>query len=433
MTHCVCCQKHADYVQSLHQRALEELNFYRKLLQLDPLTSMGAFESSTDAAVDEPTASPESITRSAALGTMPAEILDRIVQFVDDESIMPLCHAMPYYKYISAAMFDFALRFPDEYDTPSELWPDLFLPRIQNSESVLTDFQIQNVHAIGVYSRIVSKHGGTVNVPCAKNVFNFLGTFPDVVSVHPSLDSSRSGWAEFLRGLAEANKRIQSCTVEAVSSGEGWDEVAKQLTRLQIHSLIWIDDDGLPIEVQDALSDITGLTYLEDLKEIAFTRLLPEDSAGLVECILRRIEGSHVQRVWCEKLTAGSLARHVETLDIITADFLQHGWHKETHDDKDEKIAHAVKETHFTIPLSKEHSMTQFLPQTATTGSFDQQDAFESSNVQPASCLKSMTRSAGLETMPPEMLDRIAQFVDSKSILRLCHSMPYFKYISAGF
>ncbi|KAJ3408421.1 hypothetical protein HDU80_005742 [Chytriomyces hyalinus] len=32
--------------------------------------------------------------------------------------------------------------------------------------------------------------------------------------------------------------------------------------------------------------------------------------------------------------------------------------------------------------------------------------------------------------MPPEILDRIASFVDANSILNLCHSLLYFKYIS---
>ncbi|KAJ3225758.1 hypothetical protein HDU78_010569 [Chytriomyces hyalinus] len=109
--------------------ALDELNFYRKLLQMDPLA--GLDEPSADLAIVKPAPFLGSITRSAAFETMPPEILNRIVQFVDSESILPLCHSIPYYKYISTAMFDFAHRFPFEAYKPSKLWPEMHLPKYQ--------------------------------------------------------------------------------------------------------------------------------------------------------------------------------------------------------------------------------------------------------------------------------------------------------------
>ncbi|KAI8820344.1 hypothetical protein BJ741DRAFT_127318 [Chytriomyces cf. hyalinus JEL632] len=236
---CPCCKRHTDHVQSLHQRALDELNIYCKLLQLGPLTSMVAFESSAEHTNVETALCLESITRSAALEAMPPEILDRIVQFVGADWILPLCHSIPCYKYISTAMFDFAHRFPNEDYILDELWPNVFLPSRQNSELELTDFQIQHIHAVGVYSGIISKHGGTVIVPCSKNILNSLGTFPGVLSVYPGDNHSSSGWAELLCALADANKRILSCTVDAVSGFSGtWAKVACQLTRMQIESLI---------------------------------------------------------------------------------------------------------------------------------------------------------------------------------------------------
>ncbi|KAJ3226073.1 hypothetical protein HDU78_010458, partial [Chytriomyces hyalinus] len=39
---------------------------------------------------------------------MPLEILDRIASFVSGHDILQLCHAVPYYKYISKAMHDFS-------------------------------------------------------------------------------------------------------------------------------------------------------------------------------------------------------------------------------------------------------------------------------------------------------------------------------------
>ncbi|KAJ3215199.1 hypothetical protein HDU81_001480, partial [Chytriomyces hyalinus] len=158
---------------------LDELNFYRKLLQMDPFATMDAFDVFTDNAEAQTASCLRSITRSASLETMAPEVLDRIVQFVDDRSILPLRHAMPYYKYISTAMYDFAHRFPHECYTPLQLWPDKHFPMIQNAGSKKTDFPIQHMHAVGVYARIISKHGGNFHVPCSKYVLNYLGALPD--------------------------------------------------------------------------------------------------------------------------------------------------------------------------------------------------------------------------------------------------------------
>ncbi|KAJ3232241.1 hypothetical protein HDU77_000895, partial [Chytriomyces hyalinus] len=248
---------------------------------MDPLTTLD--EPSTGLAIVKPAPFLESITRSAAFETMPPEILDHIAQFVDGKSILPLCHSLPYYKYISAAMFEFAHRFPFEDYTPSRLWPDMHFP---GTDSEITEFPIQHMHAAAVYACIVSKHGGIVQVPCSKNVVNYMGALPDVVSVHPGLHFSSSGWVELLRGLADAKKRIRTCTVEIDSENVLWGEIASSLKRLSIQSLVWEHHDRFPVEVQEALPDISGLSYLEmyeptdinenilsqcsDLKEISF-------------------------------------------------------------------------------------------------------------------------------------------------------------------
>ncbi|KAI8835378.1 hypothetical protein BJ741DRAFT_607795, partial [Chytriomyces cf. hyalinus JEL632] len=353
-SHCVCCQRHAAHIHSLQQRALYELNFYRKLLQMDPLTRMDAFESSKDLAIVKPVSCERSITRSVAFETMPPEILDRIAQFVDGKSILPLCHALPYYKYISAAMFDFKIRFVGEMYKPSKLWPDMHFPMLGGTHSEITEFPIQHMHAAGVYARIVSKHGGNIHVPCSTNVVNYIGALPDVVSVHPGNDFSSSGWGDLLSGLADANKQIRSCIMDAGGGYDNWDEVGRQLTRLQIQTLIW-RDEFFPLEVvQDALPFIKGLSYFatdvpgdcgendflsrcEDLKEIEFLRLLSEEPVGQADCILQLTEGSRIQKVWCEKPRPNNYEEDSKTLEIITSEFLRHGWHKESND-ADEKV-----------------------------------------------------------------------------------------------
>ncbi|KAJ3240524.1 hypothetical protein HDU77_011117 [Chytriomyces hyalinus] len=336
-SNCACCQRHTVQVQSLHQRALDELNFYRKLLQLGPLTSMDAFELPSGKAIDNSAPCLGSITRrSAAFQLMPPEILDRILQFVRAESILPLCHALPYYKYISTAMFDFAHRFPNEHYTPSKLWPDMHL-------SKTTNFPIQHMHAAGVYARIVSKHGGHVHMPGSKDALIYLGILPDVLCVFPGDICTGSGWAEFLRGLADANKQILSCTVGLVEAYDAWTGVAEQLARLPIRSLTWIDE--LRGNIQHVLPRISGLRYLQvdsledlhegsrlsqclDLTELAFSRLLcfEIDPDSVVRRILRRIKGSRIRKIWYE-ISSRASARELKAWEGVTSDFLKHGWH----------------------------------------------------------------------------------------------------------
>ncbi|TPX52371.1 glutamine synthetase [Chytriomyces confervae] len=337
---------------SLHQRALDELNLYRKLLQMDALTSMDAFELSTDAAIDERTPCLRSITRSASFETIPPEILDRIVCFVDSNSILPLCHALPYYKYISTAMFGFAHRFECEGYTLSMLWPDLHLPVNQNEESETTHFPIQHLYAAGTYARIISKHGGVVQVPCSKNAFNYFGALPDVVSVCPGDDYSMSEWIRFLHTLANAKKQIRSCAVDTNSVPNDWLDLAIQLTRLPIRSLIWEDHRCLPEEIWDSLPDISGLAYLEiplpeeefendslaecmDLKGIAFTQLLDDTYDGLVEYMLRLIKGSSVEKVWCQLILRAKTLDDEDELVLLASAFLKRGWHLTTGLDDD--------------------------------------------------------------------------------------------------
>ncbi|KAJ3223987.1 hypothetical protein HDU78_011120, partial [Chytriomyces hyalinus] len=331
------------------QRALGELNFYRQLLQLDPLTSMDAFRSSSI----QPASCIGSFSRSAGLEMMPPEILDRIAQFVDSKSILPLCHSIPYYKYISTAMLDFAHRFPNERYTPSKLWPDMYFPIVPTAKSKKTKFPIQHLHAAKVYSRIISKHCGNVHVPCSMNVLNYLDALPDVVSVCPGDDSSCSGWTKFLHGLANANKQIISCTVDVASNLHDWCEVAHQLKQLQVQALIWNDEDYFPTGIEEALPFISGLTYLEvqvpgdipdgaslsrclDLEEISIALLLYGDTEDLVERILEQIKGSHIRKVSCKIPPTTRYFKPtivLDALETILSEFLEHGWHKEHQSD----------------------------------------------------------------------------------------------------
>ncbi|KAJ3240614.1 hypothetical protein HDU77_011109 [Chytriomyces hyalinus] len=321
---------------------------------------MDAFESSSHAVIDATTTCHGSIARSAAAAAafenMPPEILNRIVQFVDGESILPLCHALPYFKYISAAMLDFAHRFPNEYRRPSQLWPYMIIRKNQSNATNVTDFPIQHIHATRVYARIISMHGGHIFLPCIENVLNYLGAFPDTISVYADNDSSSEGCVEFLRQLADANKKIRFFVMGMTPLDEPeWDEVAHQLTRLSIKSIIWECGNCPPDEIWDALPFISGLSYLEmglphdtpeitdlagclDLTEISFTEVVRNLKDGTVENIMELIKGSRIQKVWCDvPLRRVWKETYSEDFEILSREFLKYGWDKEMHDD-DERV-----------------------------------------------------------------------------------------------
>ncbi|KAJ3242149.1 hypothetical protein HDU77_010900 [Chytriomyces hyalinus] len=237
---------------------------------MDPLASMDAFES-TDHANIKPVVYLGSITRSVSFEMMPPEILDRIVHFVDSDSILPLCHALRYYKYISTAMFDAAHRFPKERYTPSKLWPNMCIPGLLSAYSK----RVKKKGPVIEYARIVAKHGGNVTVPCSWNVLNYLGALPEVLSLSPG--DINLGLAEFLACLAHAKKRIRSFVVEMDSANDECTDIAQQLVRLQIQSLIWNDRDSTPVAILDALPFISGLSYLE----LFAPEIIPENSNRL--------------------------------------------------------------------------------------------------------------------------------------------------------
>ncbi|KAI8820349.1 hypothetical protein BJ741DRAFT_638968 [Chytriomyces cf. hyalinus JEL632] len=130
-----------------------------------------------DNAVVEPTSCQGSVTHSATFETMPPEILDCIIQFVGANLILPLCHSMPYYKYVSEAMFNFAHRFPNQRYRPYMLWPDMYLPGVPNEPSKTIDFPMQHLLAAAMYARIISKNGGNVHADLFQKIHCTLAHF----------------------------------------------------------------------------------------------------------------------------------------------------------------------------------------------------------------------------------------------------------------
>ncbi|KAJ3225974.1 hypothetical protein HDU81_007563, partial [Chytriomyces hyalinus] len=159
---CSCCLRHELAIKAMQQQMLDEVNSLRKLLQMQPFeTIYSCFLStpaSTAASCPSVVAAPtrpalEFMPLRPTLGSMPPEILDRIVSFVSGVDILQLCHAVRDFKHISKAMFEFAraLKKPPK---PVDLWPRI------NVRHIRKWIAAAHLPALGAYSRILSKHGG---------------------------------------------------------------------------------------------------------------------------------------------------------------------------------------------------------------------------------------------------------------------------------
>ncbi|KAI8830470.1 hypothetical protein BJ741DRAFT_619572 [Chytriomyces cf. hyalinus JEL632] len=164
------------------------MNRYRKLLGMDPRPNIAAFETKA------PYNSMSVQTSRVSLGSMPIEILDMILCYVDTHSILKLCHALPYYKHISHAMHSVARLFPTHFFSPLKLWPDFELPLAGHEPGqvhwydgafIMTEIPSSALDAIRVYGQIVCKYVGTVSVLLVSDVVinNVLGALPTDITL----------------------------------------------------------------------------------------------------------------------------------------------------------------------------------------------------------------------------------------------------------
>ncbi|KAJ3065827.1 hypothetical protein HDU99_004042, partial [Rhizoclosmatium hyalinum] len=113
-----------NQIQHELSNALADINTLRSLLILPPVNSIA------DALLDESNKisgrQKQLHIGQPTLESLPDEVLDQIARLVNDkDSIMNLCHAVPYYKYISKAIYDVAKAIEDEFgDFDFEvIWP----------------------------------------------------------------------------------------------------------------------------------------------------------------------------------------------------------------------------------------------------------------------------------------------------------------------
>ncbi|ORY53915.1 hypothetical protein BCR33DRAFT_11587 [Rhizoclosmatium globosum] len=159
-TQVACCslvptlQTRNSELELLLSNALADINTLRSLLYAPPITDI-----QNALLPSPPTTSTQSrrtihtqhsIPSIISLESLPDVILDRIASFTDSKSIIPLCHAVPYYKYISKAMYDMA-------SENNSLCVDLLWPTFELDPDFSTLYKTQlNLFN---YSRVLKKHG----------------------------------------------------------------------------------------------------------------------------------------------------------------------------------------------------------------------------------------------------------------------------------
>ncbi|KAJ3220912.1 hypothetical protein HDU81_011091, partial [Chytriomyces hyalinus] len=253
MPPCACCQSHELTIQALKQQMLDDANSYRKLLQMPLLTSIESPLLTLSKTPPSITAHPSidivpSVPPVPSKGTlefMPPEVLDRIVSFVRGADIIQLCHAVPYYKYISKAIYDFGYPIRTRYeqrDVWSNFWPGVKMRQTAHTRAAMLPVPVPHLHELQIYSAILSKHSGYASIDDSTGI-TVLGALPDNVHVLVNHTMPSTGMDEFFAALYNAKKYIRTLTLgqdyfeQYKSYPASVDMTVKWLAKIQIYTL----------------------------------------------------------------------------------------------------------------------------------------------------------------------------------------------------
>ncbi|KAJ3399166.1 hypothetical protein CcCBS67573_g04169 [Chytriomyces confervae] len=352
MTECPCCQRH----ELAQRRMLDEVNALRKQLQMQPFENIceSFFARSPTAVCPSAriaSSRPEVMPSRRMLESMPPEVLDRIASFVSGDDIVQLCHAVRYFKYISKAMYDFALRLQIRTPPrPADLWP-----RMCMESFLLLISEPPILRALGTYSRILSKHGGCASFDYHGAMSNDFGAFPESleVSIHgakdlPCLD-------DFFSVICSAKKNIRKLTLGAFyleycsSDPAALKMTAKWLPKLRVHELEFVSfcPISTPILRMLHLAPMLGSLHLmnleacsgvpfsecKSLKKLVFSGMFQGDGSAekLVQKLIDIVKESRIQQleVYLPYHWQGFLRSDLK--DIVAAVFLRNGWPEQRH------------------------------------------------------------------------------------------------------
>ncbi|KAJ3219230.1 hypothetical protein HDU81_000370, partial [Chytriomyces hyalinus] len=244
---------------------LGEINFYRKLLRLDPMSLDDFSPPPSQLMTANSSIISNTMMPTARFESMPPEILDRIASFVDGDSIVQLCHSMPYFKYISKAMLDLANVFPEDFEQPEDLWPTFHMPSVVQIANLLWWEKLviptRHLYTLGMYSRAIAKHGSYASVHCAVGLDDVLGALPDTLHVscpYETLDKS-------LNILASAKKRILYLDIlkgPADLDQAAFNSAVTRMSNLPLNTLS-LKGATLPTQLYETLPKIHGLFCLQ--------------------------------------------------------------------------------------------------------------------------------------------------------------------------
>ncbi|KAJ3281195.1 hypothetical protein HDU79_011029, partial [Rhizoclosmatium sp. JEL0117] len=228
-------------IQHELSNALADINTLRSLLMLPPVNSIA------DALLDESNKisgrQKQLRIGQPTLESLPDEVLDQIAGLVNDkDSIMNLCHAVPYYKYISKAIYDVAKAIEDdvgevEFDI---LWPFFHFPPFDTIR-----IPLKHRFKFFTYARVLQKNGCGADIKLydIEYLDEFSALLPGVVSVYFHDDEFWSAPSNFesVLNLLKGISRIKSIPCfslpDSLSLEDVEEHIIKILTELPLHSI----------------------------------------------------------------------------------------------------------------------------------------------------------------------------------------------------
>ncbi|KAJ3240293.1 hypothetical protein HDU81_004208 [Chytriomyces hyalinus] len=343
---------------------LDEVNSYRKLLQMPLLTRI---ESSflTLSKTPAPTAvcpsidtvpSISALSSRRTLESMPAEILDRIPSYVSGDDILQLCHAVRYFKYISKAMFDFGCALPR--DNPRRLvhfnfWPCVYLrqpPAPEPFEQTLP-VPISHLYALQKYSAILSKHGGYASIDDSTGLA-MLGALPESIELFVNHAKLTDGMDEFFAAVNFAKSNMRELTLgldyfeRCNSDPASLDMTAKWLVKLPIRELRFLSPFSIPTAILGvlhlapmltslrlpSLKDCAGISLSEckSLRKLFLSKLFvgEENAEELVQKVLNVVKATKIRELAiCLPYSFQTYLRN-DLRGFVAALFLRNGWYE---------------------------------------------------------------------------------------------------------
>ncbi|KAI8820903.1 hypothetical protein BJ741DRAFT_681182 [Chytriomyces cf. hyalinus JEL632] len=298
---CSCCQAHEQRIQWLHDKVLDEINVYRKILRMNALKSLDTFSQREY----KRRHSQHLIPSTTSIQSMPPEVLDRIASYVQGENLLQLCSSVPYYKYISKAILN--LRF----DSATARSPRS--ARIDNWEGI-------------------------------ENVF---GALPAILTVSTHHVYSWDELDTFLSLIKNSKKTVRELQLNFGNLQAAGHDTTSQTRAVKLLKSIPVRTLGItarvPVKIKQAVHLFPKLSYLElsspedcngillsqcmHLQEIVVENLYSSNALLWKTPMLQLLDAVKESRV--RKLTLLNWMIHgqLTRLEGISLFFLQQGWH----------------------------------------------------------------------------------------------------------